>query len=731
MSTPTVPVTVTLAAQDGTPYEGVTVRARLSKNEVYEGIVISSQEEAVTDENGVAVLDLFPNAPSPTGLGTQGTTYRFTAAIPGGRALNVNARVPNEACRLENILVGDEVGSLSDAELALLQAQSAVTTAATSASAAAQSAQQTALDRVATGEDRAVVEGIAADYGDISDAVTAATEQVTLATTQAGIATTQAELATTAKTLAEVARDASFATADVGTDLATQRATVADGAQFTVVDAKWATRYRRDTSSTQTVLARFPVHATVRDATPLGARLQWPADTDPPSGYWVEDEGEEWDYICRYISALFDDGTIGTLLDPAIIATLKQDAAGTTNVAAGGDPVQYIGDGSLNGYNATNSDAPSTPSYETDGTLRWVAFGATDYLTLPFGAINNAAPVEIFAALSLSSAGSNPAVVSPISSGVGAYLMFASNTRIPRVAATGGTGGTVAGNATNAATIDRRNLMHFCLDGSNLKLFVNEKEVVSAARTGTIGSPASYRIGYNGVVGIDMKLHGVLAALRTLTAAERALVARYFYKTAGIYRAVAIGDSTVTDYLGTTSLLDLTSTTWQKQNLAVAGHTIANQKTAWQAQDGGKAAKWIVVQVGLNDLLWSEAASVAIARLQDLIDTINADVGSRTKVLVSKMIPCKQRLIDLYGATNGATAYQKWLDMNEAIAGGGATPISGVDGRITAHEPLMNDGSGNLLPAYDTGDGIHPNDDGRAVNAAAWVTAIEALGLTV
>ena len=52
MTTPTVPVTVTLAAQDGTPYVGLTVRARLDGNEIYEGFVISDQAEAVTDAVG-------------------------------------------------------------------------------------------------------------------------------------------------------------------------------------------------------------------------------------------------------------------------------------------------------------------------------------------------------------------------------------------------------------------------------------------------------------------------------------------------------------------------------------------------------------------------------------------------------------------------------------------------------------------------------------------------------
>ena len=93
------------------------------------------------------------------------------------------------------------------------------------------------------------------------------------------------------------------------------------------------------------------------------------------------------------------------------------------------------------------------------------------------------------------------------------------------------------------------------------------------------------------------------------------------------------------------------------------------------------------------------------------------------------MIPCKARLLSLYGATQGAVSYQKWLDLNESLAGLGPNPITGVDGRITAHEPLMNDGSGNLLAAYDLGDGIHPNAAGRQINADAYRAKFIADGL--
>lgn len=195
--------------------------------------------------------------------------------------------------------------------------------------------------------------------------------------------------------------------------------------------------------------------------------------------------------------------------------------------------------------------------------------------------------------------------------------------------------------------------------------------------------------------------------------------------------AYAIGDSTVAAYAGGTAILDLVTSNRIKNSLAVPGQTIAQQKAVWQATSiTPSSVGWVIVQIGLNDLDPSEAASVAIARLQDLVNTIRTTIGSNKPLLISKMIPCRQRLINIYGSTNGLVSYQKWLDMNAAIAGSGATPVTGVDGRITSHEPLMNDGSGNLKAIYDTGDGIHPNTAGRQINATAWANSLQSTRIT-
>ena len=61
-----------------------------------------------------------------------------------------------------------------------------------------------------------------------------------------------------ARDAAEAARDAAFANASVYADIATGRSAVADGAQFMVVSGDEIIRYRRDSSSTQTEMARYP-----------------------------------------------------------------------------------------------------------------------------------------------------------------------------------------------------------------------------------------------------------------------------------------------------------------------------------------------------------------------------------------------------------------------------------------------------------------------------------------
>ncbi len=185
-----------------------------------------------------------------------------------------------------------------------------------------------------------------------------------------------------------------------------------------------------------------------------------------------------------------------------------------------------------------------------------------------------------------------------------------------------------------------------------------------------------------------------------------------------------IGDSVIaaySTYIAISASLTISGTL---TDVSTAGETIAEQKTRWDAIAAGTktAMNYVFVQIGLNDLDPAESAVTAIGRLQVLINAINTDAPS-AKVIIGTLTPCKQRLIDVYGAVPGATAYQKWLDINIAIRGG-ANAVTGTDEYIDTHTDDMNDGSGNLAALFDSGDHVHENNIGRAIISDAWLTKI-------
>jgi hypothetical protein len=121
MPAPTVAVTIDLSAMGGTAIEGVTVTAKLDKNDIYEGFVISKPVTGTTDADGIVVLDLFPNHPT-TGLGTTGSVYTFTARPPGAKGWSVTAQIPNEATDLWDVADAETATALTVAQTAELAA---------------------------------------------------------------------------------------------------------------------------------------------------------------------------------------------------------------------------------------------------------------------------------------------------------------------------------------------------------------------------------------------------------------------------------------------------------------------------------------------------------------------------------------------------------------------------------------------------------------------------------
>lgn len=205
----------------------------------------------------------------------------------------------------------------------------------------------------------------------------------------------------------------------------------------------------------------------------------------------------------------------------------------------------------------------------------------------------------------------------------------------------------------------------------------------------------------------------------------------------GKVRAAVLGDSTVgitsaptanaqkiSDFVG-----GLVS---GAADVSEAGSRIADQLAYWTAIADKTKLQVVIVQIGLNDVKGRVGANTAttaqvITDLQSLINTINADKPADCKVFIAQMTPCK---VWLDAATNAAAAYSAWLDVNESIAGNGATPITGVDGRITSHVAALADGSNNLKAIYDhNADGVHESNEARIIIAHAWRTALESAGI--
>jgi len=202
-------------------------------------------------------------------------------------------------------------------------------------------------------------------------------------------------------------------------------------------------------------------------------------------------------------------------------------------------------------------------------------------------------------------------------------------------------------------------------------------------------------------------------------------VEEYMYHIGGraTPRIAILGNSTVADNgAGQPSVASLLNdaSEYSIQSMAVPGATISGQETSWGTYSAlmRHTRQYTFIEVGLNDLSNDgEAFSTVAGRYQSLVNTVRADVGADRKIILCTMTPANAVLSD--------NAYTKWLQLNEAIMGGGASAITGADYRLNSHTATLNDGSGNLKAEYDSGDGIHPNESGRQVIADTYETILK------
>ena len=187
--------------------------------------------------------------------------------------------------------------------------------------------------------------------------------------------------------------------------------------------------------------------------------------------------------------------------------------------------------------------------------------------------------------------------------------------------------------------------------------------------------------------------------------------------------AILIGDSTTAVFSGQNKVGYYLLTAAERltgaydYSIATVGHKIADQKTKYLQSIDKELCNYTIIMVGLNDILAATSSATIVAALQDLVNTINSNKKTGSKVIIATLTPCKAALSAVSGA------YTVWLAVNTAIR----TTITGIDAVVDSHTASLGDGADNLGAAYqlDVPDNLHENNAGREIIAAAWRVSID------
>jgi lysophospholipase L1-like esterase len=189
-----------------------------------------------------------------------------------------------------------------------------------------------------------------------------------------------------------------------------------------------------------------------------------------------------------------------------------------------------------------------------------------------------------------------------------------------------------------------------------------------------------------------------------------------------------VGNSTIAEYAGGEAIANIMnrSSAYNITDISRPGYTIHQEDSIWRTLPAGlkQTFDYVFVQIGLNDLNPEESASKALKRYQSLVNIIRNETNKSCRIITSAMTPCKKRLVNVYGDSNGLVAYKKWFDMNTAIIGEGPNRIKNTNSYCNISSVLLSDGNGNLAESYNTGDGVHETTLARQMIAKEWMAKV-------
>ena len=368
MSVPTVVVTCNAADQGGSQVAFGVYTAKLDQTEIYDGFVVPEVITVTANVEGVALLNLWPNA-----LGVNGSSYRITARNPdtGKKFFDASVVVPNSPCNLYQIIQNAPFPNVDSAQQALIDVQALVSVvnqdvlaaddsrvaaetaaaqALTRSAAAALSEYNASLSEIEVQADKIAVQAIASEFSDLDAAISetqASAEASETSRLAAGVlAGLAAEAKTDAETFAAQAAAATRARSSIAVALADT--TIAVGQSFTAPLADGSLQaYTKDSGAAASAIGKsFPTAAAVQAL----SALIYEGTSSPTYAYQVLDAGG------GVVLGVKEDGTLEV---PTVLASALETAESSMNVAT------------PNGFAMTFSDSNglSSVGIKDDGTL--------------------------------------------------------------------------------------------------------------------------------------------------------------------------------------------------------------------------------------------------------------------------------------------------------------------------------------------------------------------------
>lgn len=294
----------------------------------------------------------------------------------------------------------------------------------------------------------------------------------------------------------------------------------------------------------------------------------------------------------------------------------------------------------------------------------------------------------------------------------------------------------------------RNHQIHLIVRGVTVlsTLSVGANPAAGTMQNWTVGDRVDWRVWYspaggarsmgirwavNGVCGNDTTGTGSGAALAALTSAKVLITAAGTWSATSTIltgptsanvaaRGVFLGDSIVTPRATHPALPTFFGATGAVACLAQGGATSNNQLTTWMGSRhrGDAGVVWAVIQIGINDLgVDLDTPAQALADIQALVSDIRTN-NPTVKIVICPIAPCRFWL--------GETRYPSWQAINEGILGGGATPITGVDARVSGVISALGDANDTLIYHIDN---LHLSEIGRVKNAQPISAALSSLGV--